>query len=240
MLADKNLTYASAAVNNIPVPPWRIASNVEDFIEAYWSLKEEINEERIVMKPSVGIGMKGFRVITDVQQRMESLFDEPSHDVSLNNVVRLLSQAKDSFPEFILMPFLDEPEISVDCLSDGEGNLLRAIARSKTDGKTPQFVSEAHIHEIVEQWSGIHKMKYITNTQFRFWHDKVVLLETNTRISGGLPTSLLTGVNVLSEAIRLLLGEEVIVAPHQSGGFYTETPSYMLAATNNINKLHMK
>lgn len=229
LLEDKNLAYISARDNGIPVPPWRIASTEIDFREAYESLREEIeNQESICMKPVQGVGGQGYRKITNKEVSVQDLLDGPQHVVHLNTVLDVLKRAEDAgeaLPEFMLMPYLAEPETSVDCLSDLNGNILAAIPRSK-DGKFRTIASDAQeAIEIAKQMAKIYKLSYLTNTQTRLWQGKPVLLETNARISGGMYASPFAGLNMPWEGIKLaLFGNTSAVENVITGAKYTSVP----------------
>lgn len=229
LLADKNLTYQSAYSNGIPVPPWRVATTIEGLVEGYDYLRSVSEEERIVIKPSVGVGAQGFRVITDKKDDFSSLFNEPSPNVSLSYLIKIFSEQSFPFQEFILMPYLKEPEISVDCLSDGSGNLLRMVPRVKKSARVTQFHSaDTDIANIVEKMCKFHNLKFLTNTQMRWWQNELVLLETNTRISGGLHSISLAGVNMAWDAVKVLLNEKIDVEPFTFSGSYTNIPEPVL------------
>lgn len=209
LLEDKNLAYISARDNGIPVPPWRVASTRADFLDAYESLLDETeNEVTICFKPVQGVGGQGYRKITTKEPSVKDLLAGPGHVVNLNTVLDIFQREEDQgdvLPEFMLMPYLAEPETSVDCLSDINGNVLIAIPRSKSGKfRTISTESQASI-EIAEQMVKTYSLGYLTNTQTRFWKGEAVLLETNTRISGGMYASPMAGVNMPWEGIKLAL-----------------------------------
>lgn len=213
LLEDKNLAYISARDNGIPVPPWRVASTRADFLEAYESLLEETeNEAAICFKPVEGVGGQGYRKITTKEPAVKDLLAGPGHVVNLNTVLDIFQREEDegvTIPQFMLMPYLENPETSVDCLSDINGNILIAIPRSKS-GKFRNISTESQASiEIAEQMVKTYNLGYLTNTQTRFWKGEAVLLETNTRISGGMYASPMAGVNMPWEGVKLALFGEI-------------------------------
>lgn len=228
LLEDKNLAYISARDNGIPVPPWRIASTEKDFRDAYVSLMEEIqNKESICFKPVQGVGGEGYRKIVTSQTTIDDLLIKPKHVVNLKELLDVFKRTEDAgqtLPEFMLMPYLAEPETSVDCLSDINGNVLAAIPRSKDD-KFRVISDEAYESiEIAEQMSKIYKLAYLTNTQTRLYRGKPVLLETNARISGGMFASPFAGINMPWEGIKLALFGSVSIPEIVTGAHYTAVP----------------
>lgn len=229
LLEDKNLAYISARDNGIPVPPWRIASTEKDFRDAYVSLLDEIqNREAICIKPVQGVGGEGYRKIVTTQTTIDDLLVKPKHVVNLKDLLDVFKRTEDAgkvLPEFMLMPYLAEPEISVDCLSDLNGNILSAIPRSKDD-KFRTIASDAYESiEIATQMAKIYKLAYLTNTQTRFYRGNPVLLETNARISGGMYASPFAGINMPWEGIKLaLFGNPVVIPEVLTGAKYTSVP----------------
>ncbi len=84
-------------------------------------------------KPASGAGGVGFRVITRAPFSLVHLNGFPSPYVPLDTVVEALEQA-DEQVDWLVMPRLEEPEVSVDCLT-GPDNLVRlAVGRTRRPG----------------------------------------------------------------------------------------------------------
>lgn len=209
LLEDKNLAYLSARDNGIPVPPWRMVSSLQEFIDAYASLLDETNNrDAICIKPNQGVGGQGYRKIVTAAPELKDLLIDPKHVIELKVLLDIFRRTEDAgqkLPEFMLMPYLDEPETSVDCLSDTQGNILAAIPRAKTGRKQHMPEDSYEAIEIATQMVKTYGLSYLTNTQTRVYHGHAVLLETNTRISGGMYASPLAGVNLPWEGIKLAI-----------------------------------
>lgn len=220
LLEDKNLAYETCKELGIAVPPWRVATGAQEMLNAYNSLQEEIGtSETVCIKPVSGVGATGFRRVTDKKPDLDSLLLKPQEELSLDLLLTILQAAEDdgqNVPEYMLMPYLDEPEISFDCLSDYDGKLITTVSRSK-NGKVRSLTNKPMaaadiVHQICEAFS----LAYLTNTQIRWYHGKPVLLETNTRISGGMYASSLGGLNFPWEAIKLSLTGETSADVHNA------------------------
>lgn len=217
LFEDKNLSYRAALESGVPVPPWRVASSAEGFERALSSLREELEPgDRVVIKPTVGVGARGFRILDESRQTIDGLLDR-TVTVSSREIIDGYSHSEEiggNLPELMLLPYLEDPELSVDCLSDGNGELLKMIPRAKI-GR--QRVFSAEYPEALELVANLYEgrgLRYITNTQLRWWRGSLVLLETNTRPAGGLYATELTGVNLIWDAVRLaLLGEATATEP---------------------------
>jgi len=213
LLEDKNKTYVKASRSGTPVPPWRVGSSAEEIQTGYDSLVSEIGDARVVMKPTVGVGAEGFRVIDNGEFTVDKLLGAGSREVSIDSIVNAYSMAEESGadrPEIMLLPFLEDPEVSVDVVSTGEGEIIKMIPRTKDSARLTSFSQRfPEAEEIVAYWYTNFNLRFLTNTQLRWWQGELVLLETNTRASGGLYSSNLTGLNVMWEAIVLLVNGEV-------------------------------
>ena len=107
------------------------------------------------------------------------------------------------------MPFLDSPELSIDSLSDASGKLIVNIPRTKDASRLTSFSNRfPQGNEIVEKIVELYGLKFLSNTQLRWWDNELVILETNTRASGGLYASSVTGINMMWLAIKVLLEED--------------------------------
>lgn len=238
LLEDKNLTYLKARETGTPVPPWRIASTAVELAEAYESLRAELHDdEQVVLKPTVGVGAEGFRIIDDSPYDIERVFSGSVTKAPFDRVLKAYEMdeaAGKNGPELMVLPFLDDPEISVDCLSDYDGNILKAVPRAKKGKRITEFSTDyPQAVEIVKDFYSNFTLRYLTNTQLRWWRGELVLLETNTRASGGLYATTSTGVNFMWDAIRLAVTGEATPEQPQLGGAYISNPSFTVI-TNNI------
>lgn len=256
LLDDKDATYSSASGLGLPVPPWCTARGAQEMAEAYASLRAELEpDEAVCIKPVVGVGGEGFRVIDDRAFSLDDLLAAPAHRVRLDDVLSAMTAAEDAgreVPRFMVLPYMASPEISVDCLSTAFGETLAALPRAKA-GRQRTF--EAHRPEAVEIARRVvdsYQLAYLSNTQLRWWRGELALLEVNTRPSGGLYASQLTGVNLPWAAVQLATsgstGVGSVDVPQLGGRFVTvetmvplphavpvEDQGRSLPATVNVN-----
>lgn len=228
LLEDKNEAYISARDNGIPVPPWRIASSLQEFHEAYESLKDETeNLEPICIKPVEGVGGQGYRKIVTSPLELNDLLVDPKHVIDLNMLTDVFKRTEEQgkmLPAFMLMPYLAEPEISVDCLSDLSGSILATVPRSK-NGRNRTIPEDAYeAVDIATQMVKTYELSYLTNTQTRVYRGRHVLLETNTRISGGMFASPFAGINLPWEGIKLALFGSIAKPVVTLGAEYSTIP----------------
>ncbi|PWI14160.1 ATP-grasp domain protein [Streptomyces sp. Act143] len=215
---DKVIAYEAVQAIGVPVPPWWRVRSADELVAAVEEL--EAAGHKACFKPASGAGGVGFRVITRAPFSLAHLNGFPSPYVPLDVVVEALRQA-DEAVDWLVMPRLEQPEVSVDCLTGPDNRVRLAVGRTK-NGRRRGFT----LHE---QWLGPARMiaegfglHYLSNIQFRMFGDRPVLMDVNTRPAGGLHQLSLCGVNAPWAAVQLALGEDPgEMAPPFLGQDYT-------------------
>ena len=148
----------------------------------------------LCMKPNCSTGAEGFRIL--------------NYPFDAYKIRDILKKGKDG--GYVLMPYLDGEEISVDCLNTKKG--LIAIPRiKKNNSRVQEIKSDKNILNIVKDINSLLVNRGLDvpyNIQFKKHFDKLYLLEINPRMSGGIYLSNLTGINIPYLAIKQALGEE--------------------------------
>ncbi|MFE5142154.1 ATP-grasp domain-containing protein [Streptomyces fagopyri] len=201
---DKATAYQAVQAVGVPVPPWWRVRTPEDLVAAVEAL--EADGHHACFKPAAGAGGVGFRVLTRTPFSMMHLNGFPSPYVPLDLVVEAMRQA-DEPVDWLVMPRLAEPEVSVDCLTGPDGRVRMAVGRTKNGRRRgftlhPSWIEPARL---IAEAFGLH---YLTNIQFRMFGDEPVLMDVNTRPAGGLHQLAQCGVNAPWAAVQLALGEE--------------------------------
>ncbi|AVH55308.1 MULTISPECIES: ATP-grasp domain-containing protein [Streptomyces] len=201
---DKATAYQAVQAVGVPVPPWWRVRTEEELLTAVEAL--ESAGHKACFKPAAGAGGVGFRIITRSSFSLAHLGGFPSPYVPLNLVLDAL-RAADHPVDWLVMPLLDEPEVSVDCLTGPDDRVRMAVGRTKNGRRRgftlhPSWIEPARL---LAEAFGLH---YLTNIQFRMFGDEPVLMDVNTRPAGGLHQLSLCGVNAPWAAVRLALGEE--------------------------------
>lgn len=185
----------------VPLPDYVVVNKVEDFKKAYHFLREK--GHTVCFKPVIGEGANGFRVIKEGQETIEELLTEGvSRRISFEHACSILGQ-QDTFPDLMVLEYLDGYEYSIDCLAYN-GKLHLAIPRKKVEGRVRELENNAALLEIARAIHKEYKIDYISNIQVKFNDGIPKLLEINPRMAGGLNISCLSGVNIPYEAIKLL------------------------------------
>jgi hypothetical protein len=228
VLTSKSRSYEAARALGVPVPPWRVASDPRGFRDAVEELSA--TGERICMKPAGEYSAFGFRILDDGPVGIKDLLAAPAPLVSVGAVADAMKRAEDEgevVPEFLVMPFLDGPEVSIDCLSAPGGTLLSSVARSK-QGRYRLLLDDPAMTGIAQRLVGHFQLSYLSNVQLRHRDGEPVLLEVNPRASAGLFQTAFAGLNLPWAAVRLLLSGDAGPLPHPVlGGRIAITESAM-------------
>lgn len=117
----------------------------------------------------------------------------PSPYVRLNLVVDALRRSERSI-DWLVMPRLDEPEVSVDFLTGPDGEVRMAVARTKNGRRRGFTLHPSWIEpsRLIARTFGLH---WLTNVQYRMYEGEPVLMDVNTRPAGGLPQLSQCGLN---------------------------------------------
>lgn len=205
LLEDKQRTYAFFASNGFScIPQVRVAHSLAEFDAAYAELKSTC--ARVCYKLVADEGARSFRVVDDRIEQPSAILEKPGMKVTLTAARKVLGGYDFSIP-VLLMPYLSQVEISVDCLAAPGGNLI--IPRYKTSKRYSEVVFSPKIMDLCDEMLGVLNMKMPINIQFKQEGDRPYLLEVNPRMSGGLQLSCkATGINLPSIAVNQLIGLE--------------------------------
>lgn len=204
LFGDKVIAYEAVRAAGVPVPPWWRVRTAEELVHAVETL--EAGGDQACFKPASGAGGVGFRMVTRDPFSLAQLNGFPSPTVPLPLVVEALRAAEEPV-DWLVMPRLEQPEVSVDCLTGPDNRVRLAVGRTKNGRRRGFTLHEqwlAPARRIAETF-GLH---HLSNVQFRMYGDRPVLMDVNTRPAGGLHQLALCGVNVPWAAVRLALGDD--------------------------------
>ncbi|GGV59775.1 ATP-grasp domain-containing protein [Streptomyces massasporeus] len=201
---DKVIAYEAVQAIGVPVPPWYRVRAADELVAAVEEL--ESGGHKACFKPASGAGGVGFRVITRTPFSLTHLSGFPSPYVPLDVVLEALRQAEEPV-DWLVMPRLEQPEVSVDCLTGPDNRVRLAVGRTKNGRRRGFTLHEQWLDPArrIAEGFGLH---YLSNIQFRMFGDRPVLMDVNTRPAGGLHQLSLCGVNAPWAAVQLALGED--------------------------------
>ena len=131
----------------------------------------------------------------------------------------------ESFPKMIVMPYLPDDEVSVDCLNTASGLIM--IPRIKGTTRTEQVAYPEDILNMCRTFHRRFPLDAPFNIQFKYLGGVPYFLEVNTRMSGGVQLACAaSGVNIPHIAVSRLLGREIPWSIDKKEKFVThvETP----------------
>ncbi|CAL9583456.1 hypothetical protein SUDANB58_05084 [Streptomyces sp. enrichment culture] len=201
---DKVVAYEAARAIGIPVPPWWRVRDAEELLAAVEEL--EAAGYKACFKPASGAGGVGFRVITRSPFSMTHLTGFPGPYVPLDLAVEAVRAAREPV-DWLVMPRLEQPEVSVDCLTGRDNRVRLAVGRTK-NGRRRGFTLHERWLEPARRLAEGFGLHHLSNIQFRMFGDRPVLMDVNTRPAGGLHQLSLCGVNAPWAAVQLALGED--------------------------------
>ncbi|MER7870745.1 ATP-grasp domain-containing protein [Streptomyces cellulosae] len=201
---DKVVAYQAVESIGAPVPPWWRVRDADELLAAVEEL--ERLGHRACFKPASGAGGVGFRMITREPFGLSQLRGFPSPQVPLDLVLKSLRRAEEPV-DWLVMPRLEQPEVSVDCLTGPDNRVRLAIGRTKHGRRRGFTLHEQWLEPArrIAEGFGLH---HLSNIQFRMLGDRPVLMDVNTRPAGGLHQLAQCGVNVPWAAVRLALGDD--------------------------------
>ncbi|MFH9011558.1 ATP-grasp domain-containing protein [Streptomyces sp. NPDC017943] len=204
LFADKVVAYEAVQSIGVPVPPWWRVRTAEELLAAVEEL--EAAGHRACFKPASGAGGVGFRVITRSPFSLAQLDGFPGPYVPLDLVLEALHGAGEPV-DWLVMPRLEQPEVSVDCLTGTDNRVRLAVGRTKNGRRRGFTLHEQWLEPArrIAEGFGLH---HLSNIQFRMFGERPVLMDVNTRPAGGLHQLSLCGVNAPWAAVRLALGED--------------------------------
>ncbi len=191
----------------VTIPSYRIVNTADSFKAAYEELSKD--HPKLCIKPIIGEGASGFRVIDNTTDTIPVLFNTASSQkLSFDTVYKIL-QTEENFQDLMILEYLEGYEYSIDCLAGADGTLIAAIPRKKGSGRIQEIEDNDELLEIAQKMAKHYKIPFVFNIQIKY-HDGIPkLLEINPRMSGGLHISCLADINIPYYAIKLLLGEKI-------------------------------
>lgn len=211
LLDNKVNTYDFIKNENIlEIPPYGIARNYNEYMETYALIRNE--GFSVCIKPIEGVGGVGFKRISE----NISAYDE----IKVNSATLMskeradfIFKEKDNFEPIMMLGYLEGQEYSIDCLAC-KGKLIDAIPRTKIDSYTQLITTDKRLIEIADKITKKFNLSNIFNIQVKFHKDKIYLIEINTRMSGGIFKSCMSGINIVYKDIKLLNNENIISEKH--------------------------
>ncbi|MNW41089.1 carbamoyl phosphate synthase-like protein [compost metagenome] len=213
IVSDKGELFNKLAdIEGLHIPEHYVVTTLDEFERAYTNLLTKGLD--VCVKPVTGEGGAGFRIIDNAPPTIQSLYESVKPRIYIGDILRLLEEHKGPVAPLMIMEHLKGSEYSVDCLGTKQ-QLLAAVPRKKVEGRIRALEDN---NDLIRLSTAIHRrlpLQYNFNIQFIYQGDTPKLLEINPRMSGGMYTSCLSGVNFPYLALKLLLGRDVPIQEYQ-------------------------
>lgn len=206
LLNHKEKAYEFFKDNKIAkVPDYYIVRTVDEFKNAYYKLLDKYKQ--ICFKFEKDEGGKSFRLIDNQRRGYYALFKKQNTRMTFDDVIEALSE-REEFSPIMIMPYLPNDEVSVDCLNTKTG--LIALPRIKGNSKYEILRFDEEIIGICKDFQDKAGLECPYNIQFKYLDGIPYFLEVNTRMSGGVQMACVASeVNIPFIAIKKLTGEDV-------------------------------
>ncbi|MBC7997641.1 MAG: ATP-grasp domain-containing protein [Leptolyngbya sp.] len=203
LLNNKVECYNTITDGLVPLPAYQVADDPEAFEQAVLALSA--TQPVVCFKPTESIFGFGFRII-ETAENAPLLVGVPRELVTTFEGALEYVQRGESFDQQMVMEYLPGQETSVDCLSV-DGKLIRAVVRGKNADGSRVLLDRPLFVEYARRLTEKFKLTSLYNVQFREKGDgSPVLLEINSRMSGGTNMSCMSGLTLPYWGIKLALG----------------------------------
>jgi carbamoyl-phosphate synthase large subunit len=194
-------------------------------------------DNRVAIKPKVGRGRRGFRVLASEFDELEHMLSTREERYLSIRRLRDLVATRDREPGFMMMEYLEGPHYSVDVLLAG-GRLRAVVVQEKrTDAfgniRSTKVVDIPAVGALIDRIVAAVAFDDLINVDLAFRPSDGAYLpyEVNPRPSALISGTLTTGVDMLGEALCHSLGVDTPpLSPVVSGQVQHLTSRYAAAS----------
>lgn len=211
-VANDKFALLNACVQiGVPTPKFVGLSRFEEIEEGFKALG--FPEEPVMFKTNLGTGAQGVKIIDPTLDAHTRFFDRDNMRVKVEDVVSALNSIPD-FPPSHLAEYLPGKEFSADVLA-WDGTILGLCIRERLASlyglaTHSKVVENAQIEAACARIVKHLDLKFVTNIQFKMnKSNEPAIMEINPRIPGTIGHTVMAGINMPYEAIKLALGENV-------------------------------
>lgn len=203
----------------IPIPKFHRVKSKSDIQKKMGHLGFPDNP--FVIKLDLGTGASGVKIVHRYLDPKSRLFDRFNINITLKELELFIGKI-DPFPDMQIQEYLPGDEYSVDILCE-DGRILSTVVRKRYStqfGLTifGEVVNEKTVAEVAEKIVTKLKLSYVVNIQIkRDAKGKPKLMEINPRIPGTILLTGLAGVNMPYLALKLVMGEKIILPKPKIG-----------------------
>jgi carbamoyl-phosphate synthase large subunit len=218
---NKGSLYSHLKDNKIQVPEFYIVDDKAELVKAV--IKLNYGQVPVVIKPCVGNGSRGIRVLDGTADRFNLLFNQKPSSIfsTLEEVITSIGDKK--IPRMVVSEYLPGDELTIDTIVNN-GRLVDCLIRTRASmnngiSTAGKFVDNKEIYEYVKSIvSSIPMLNGPIGFQVKkSAKGRYLLLESNPRIQGTSVAALGLGVNLPLRAVNQELGITLKKLPRYSG-----------------------
>lgn len=210
---DKGLLYEFVREHSLPSPESIMVSSYDEFERAVQKLGYP--EDPVCLKPRIGKGSRGFRILDADVDRYDLLMNyKPNHTISTLEEISPILREADPFPRLVVMEHLPGVEYSVDLLLR-DGTPLAVLPRPREVTKLGisfmgRIEKNSELEDLASRIAKEIGLEYNINMQFKYSKERVPkIIEINPRVSGTIVMCTGAGVNLPYLGVKLALGEDI-------------------------------
>ena len=218
---NKCLLYQHLKNIKVDVPKFVIAKNKDQLKEA--AIKLGYGKVPVVIKPCIGNGSRGVRVLDGTADRFDLLFNQKPTSIfsTLEEVITSIGEKE--MPPILVSEYLPGNELTIDTIVE-DGVLLDCLIRTRTTinsgiSTSGNFINDKEVFNYINKIvSSIPGLKGPIGFQIKKSAvGKYLLLESNPRIQGTSVAALGLGINLPVRAVDQALGINLKKVPKSSG-----------------------
>lgn len=212
---DKIRTAELFRDNDLGCPLFLVPKTIHEFDAACDSLGYPIN--KVVVKLAVSNGMRGLRILNQNPWDFEKFKNEKPSGVEITKEeMRSILVSSTDWPRIMVSEYLEGAEYSVDCYRGSHGEVAiprkRDLIRSGISFQTT-LENNSTIIEASLRAARLGNLTGVFGFQFKMSRGVPKILECNPRVQGTMVASLLSGNNVIWNAIADQLPDRLSPIP---------------------------
>lgn len=222
---DKGRLYDALKENGLPCPEYYVTDTADELLERVAGFSDA--GQACVIKPCVGNGSRGIRVISNDVNRFDLLFEHKPNSLYMSPTELELIVRGREIPQMVVAEYLPGEEVTVDTLNNnGAVELVLIRRRTKMSGGisvSGEFIRNEQIESLVRDISasipGLHGPIgfQLKQNEQGFYH----LIESNPRIQGTSVAAAGLGINLPVLAVQMAMGQPLDIAERRDGVCFT-------------------
>ena len=222
---DKCALYQHLQAHSIECPLFKTVNSTKELKKA--AIEFGYPNLPVVMKPCIGNGSRGIRILDANKDRFNLVFEEKPNAI-YSNLEEILSIANErKLPKMVISEFLPGQELTIDA-HVSKGKIDYCLIRTRDSMSSGISVSgcfvkndsiEEYVNNIVATLPGLNgpigfQVKESTSGDF-------LLLESNPRIQGTSTAAMGLGVNLALNSVYSAIGRKVPTVNLKSGVYFS-------------------